>query len=243
MGNLFLWLSLVAFFACVQFLNTPIKTANEGKFLAPPPEHIEKFEFGFRESIADSLWLRWIQDSDSCQTYLSPMKIIENPEAGYEESDKLVRNIRYKNCDHSWGFKMLDAVSKLAPRFKMVYWAGPITLSVVVEDYEGASVIFNRGLEVYPNDWILLYRAAYHFLYDRQDLTRAAELMQRAGENGAPIWVQSLAARLYTKAGQIELGIQSLENYLKGIEKPEARESVEKRLAELRKQLAEQKNK
>src|SRR5665213_1231340 len=105
---------------------------NSAKFLSPPPEHLELFHFGFRESMADSLWLRWIQDNDTCQTYkgAAPSRpIAEIPNGGFA-------NPRNRICDNSWSFKMLDAVSKLAPRFEMTYLVGGITLSVLVEDYD-----------------------------------------------------------------------------------------------------------
>jgi hypothetical protein len=51
--------------------------------------------------------------------------------------------------------------------------------------------------------------------------------------------VKSLAARLYSASGQVELGIRTLEEYKKTIdpEKTEALKSVDERIAELRKKL------
>ena len=63
----------------------------------------------------------------------------------------------------------------------------------------------------------ILYKAAYHYLYELQELPRAAELLIRAGDSGAPVWVKSLASRILTRAGQIDLGIQTLENYILGL--------------------------
>src|ERR1051326_909177 len=102
---------------------------------------------------------------------------------------------------------MLDAVTKLAPKFAMPYVAGAITLSVLVEDYEGAKIIFDRGVEAYPDDWKILYRAAYHYLFDRHDNAHAAELLVRAQKAGGPSWLNFLAARLYSKEGQVQLGV------------------------------------
>src|SRR5258708_33040504 len=86
----------------------------KSRYLNPPPEHIELFHFGFRESIADSLWLRWIQDNDSCQTYTGRpiQKLVDT-------STDVFAGHRHKICDNSWSFKMLDAVTMLSPRFEM----------------------------------------------------------------------------------------------------------------------------
>lgn len=225
------WLVLAGLAALTVVLERPPSgDGDQHEFLNPPPEHIEYFHFGFNESMADSLWLRWIQDSDSCQTYLKPVQKLDTVLG----DDPLTRNPRHKICDNSWGFKMLDAVTKLAPHFWMPYVAGAITLSVIVEDYEGASILFERGLKMFPDDWMITYRAAYHFLYDRQDVKRAAELLNHAGDIGAPTWVKSLASRLYQKSGQIELGIATLESYKATLTDEKAIAEVNKRIENLR---------
>ncbi len=236
----------VVLVACVSFALTyllaqseVLEKSNEQRFLAPPPEHIEQFAFGFNSSMADSFWLRWIQDADFCQTYLAPKIVINAPDSkgqGTDPTDESTRftGIRNKICEKSWGFKMLDAVTRLDPRFLMPYLTGAVTLSVLVEDYSGATVSFNRGLEDYPDDWSLAYRAAYHFLYDLQDLTRAASLLNRAADLGGPVWLKSLASRIYSRDGQFALGISTLEAFAANVTDPEAKKTVQKRIAELR---------
>lgn len=213
-----------------------VKTAD--RFVIPPPEYIEYFHFGFNESMADSFWLRWVQDVDLCMTYGGKAKAAAPiPE---DQRDPLLYTPRYKMCDNSWGFKMLDTITKLAPRFMMPYIAGATTLSVLIEDYEGASVIFDRGLKVYPEDWTLSYRAAYHFTYDRGDVAKAAILLERAASLGGPIWLKSLASRMYTRAGQVELGLSVLENYRQLVEGNKvAEKEVDQRIQELRRKLKE----
>lgn len=215
-----------------------LRPSNKERFLIPPPEYIEYFHFGFNESMADSFWLRWIQDLEVCMTYTHKPTMLDQPTIDQDEAR--FHTPRYKNCDNSWAFKMLDTVTKLAPRYLMAYIGGAVSLSVLVEDYEGASVIFDRGTTVYPKDWTLLYRAAYHFLYDRKDFAKAARLLEQSAANGAPIWVKSLASRLYTKSGQVELGLNVLQSYRAQVEGNKiAEQDVDKRIAELKKQLKE----
>jgi tetratricopeptide (TPR) repeat protein len=216
----------------------PITSSGETKFLSPPPEYLEYFTFGFQDSVADSLWIRWIQDNDTCVQYAG-MEVAE-PIRGQQSE---FANPRHKICDNSWSFKMLDVITKTAPRFKIPYEAGAVTLSVLVEDYEGAKVIFDRGVMQFPEDWSILYRAAYHYLYDRNDYQRAAELLSQASDHGAPEWLKLLAARLYSKSGQIELGLSNLLTYRESI-KDKSNEAaiahVDKRIAELQQKLKEQ---
>ena len=178
------------------------------------------------------MWLRWIQDNDVCQTYATTL----NPKPLKSNVGEFA-NPRHKFCDNSWSFKMLDAITTVAPRFKMPYLAGAITLSVLVEDYEGAKIIFDRAIARFPDDWQLLYRASYHYLYDRQDLPRAAELMIQAQKAGAPAWLALLSARLYSKAGQIEVGLATLENFRKSLTDEKDIKNVEVKIAELKKLL------
>ena len=201
------------------------------RFLAPPPEYIEFFHFGFRESLADSLWLRWIQDSDECQIYVGVGPAAPLPP---NQDFNVPRN---KICDNSWGFKMLDAITKLAPRFKMPYLSGAMTLSVLVEDYEGAQIIFDRGIQNYPDDWLLLYRASYHYLFDRHDIPRAAELLSRAEQQGGPYWFKLLSARLYSKIGRLELAVSVLESLRKTQTSEKAIADIDHRLKVLKQQM------
>lgn len=204
------------------------------KYLNPPPEKMEYFHFGFRESMADSLWLRWIQDGDSCQTYgveAAPISEISVSRPG------LIENPRHKHCDFSWSGKMLDAITRLAPNFQMPYLAGASTLAILTEDYAGATLIYERAVKQFPKNWLLLYRAAFHYQFNLRDLGRAAELLLLAGENGAPYWVKSLAVRLYSEQGQYELALENLISYRESIKANGANEiainEVDERIKDL----------
>src|SRR6266404_1522581 len=92
---------LAAFLATWCF--PAIEVAKDMRFLAPPPEHLELFHFGFADTMADSLWLRWIQDNDYCQTYKGAA-----PTVAIQAQTGDFANPRHKFCDNSWSFKMLD---------------------------------------------------------------------------------------------------------------------------------------
>lgn len=228
-------------FGLTVALLTPYVRKKEPKFLAPPPEGLEYFNFGFRGSLADSLWLRWIQDADVCYGYSGLVIDLDPSKAEKDE----FHNPRKRICDNSWGFKMLDAVTKLDPKFVMPYMAGATALSVLVEDYEGASVIFDRGVEVYPNDWQLSYRAAYHFLFDKKDVEKAARLLNASAAHGGPEWLLSLAARLFSRAGQLELGLANLLEYRKSFKDEDhpGLKEVNRRIAEMTAELKKERAK
>lgn len=208
--------------------------AQSRKIYVPPPQYIKHLHFGYAEAMADSFWIRAIQDFDYCENtqdaevkseeeILSKDVTVHKKELEGEFSHVLSQitslNKGLKSCQNGWLAQMLDATTELAPRFKTVYLTGATSLSVILNDFEGASKLFNKGIRQFPDDWRLPYNAAYHFMYDRQDLARAAELLKLAAEKGAPPWVNSLAARAYTASGQGELAIRTLmafRQYTKG---------------------------
>ncbi len=149
-----------------------------------PPPHIKHLTFGFSEQIADQFWIRSIQDFDYCEERIA---------------DNTCRN-------QSWLYQMLDLVTELSPRFRMPHAAGPLALTVIISDIEGASKLFDKAVRNFPKDWPILYRAAYHALLEEKNKEKAAKLLYEAAKHGAPGWVYTLAGRLYTEAGEKELG-------------------------------------
>lgn len=174
-----------------------VLNARERELIAPP-KGMEHFVFGYSESVADILWIRSLQDFDYCEK-----QIAEN-----------------RCMDNSWLFDMLNMITNLSPHFRMPYAAGGIALTVIISDIDGATKIFDKGVKVFPNDWPLLYRAAYHYLYEVKDKKRAAELLIQAGENGAPPWVFTLAGRLYSDAGHLELAESLLQEMIQTKQDP-----------------------
>ncbi len=168
-----------------RFLPDISQTNFKQVFIAPPPL-IEFFSFGFQAPVADSLWIRTIQDFDYCEE-----QIAENTCKG-----------------NSWLYQMLEAITNLAPDYKIAYSNGALALTVLISDYTGASKIFDKGVSMYPNERYLLYSAAYHAMIEEKDNSKAAGLLIRAAQNGGNSWFYSLAARLYTDNGQRDLAIE-----------------------------------
>lgn len=170
------------FLAAFHFYFFKTKPLVENRSLIRPPK-IQNFTFGFSEHIADQLWIRSIQDLDFCEK---------------KESETRCRK-------DSWLYSMLDLIVDLSPHFRKVQAVGPIALTVLISDIEGASKLFDRAVANFPNDWPILYRASYQAMEEEKDYDKAAKLLIRAAQNGGPPWFYSLAGRLYTKEGRIDL--------------------------------------
>ena len=159
----------------------------------PPPKSIQYLAAGFKVQMADSLWLRAIQDFDYCSKVISEHVCEGN----------------------SWLFSVLDVASTLDSRLEPVmYQTGGLALSILVGDVEGGARIFERGVRVYPDNWQIIYAAAYHALYEEKNKMKASRLYLRASEKGAPAWTQVLAARLASDEGDSEFADKVLEDMI-----------------------------
>jgi hypothetical protein len=177
------------------------------QYFSPPPK-IEHLTFGEAMSLADTMWIRAIQDFDYCD---SPV------------GEKVCRG-------NSWLFKMIDAITELDPKFLTAHSAGALALSVLVSDIPGAAKIFEKSVQRFPSSWKILMQAAYHAIYEEKNTAKAAELMERAAKAGAPPWTYSLAAKLYTENGKKEFGVRIYEDLKSQNMSPEILERIKKRL-------------
>lgn len=158
-----------------------------------PPKAIRHLTAGFQVQVADSLWLRAIQDFEYC-------------------SKRIEENV----CEgNSWLFGVLDLASTLDSRLAPVmYQTGGLALSILVGDVSGAGQFFNRAVRVYPDVWQVTYAAAFHALYEEKDKKKASKLYLMAYEKGAPDWTQLLAARLAADGGEGEFAQKILEDMI-----------------------------
>ena len=201
-----------------------------------PPKDLRYFSLGYHENVADSFWIRLIQH----------MHICESVEGGIAHSEERIKlreegKLTEPACRKGWVYKMVDAVTDMAPKFRMAYVAGATSLSILVDDPEGAALIFEKGMREYPDDWKLAYRAAYHYLWEYKDNEKAADALIRAGKNGAPVWVFALAGKLMTELGRAQLAKPILEEALARDPDGPGAERIRTRLAEINKVLAAEK--
>lgn len=159
----------------------------------PPPLAVKNLVVGMQYAFADSLWLRAVQDFDYCEQ----------------------KTNEHECKSKSWLFQTLNLATEVDPVFEpTMYRSGGLALSVIISDYEGASVIFDKAVAQYPDDWNIAYAAAYHALYDLKDKMKAARLYEQAAKHGAPTWVYTLAGRLAVDEGEIEYSRKILEEMI-----------------------------
>lgn len=217
----------------------PISTESKKIFIYPP-QNVGLFTFGFNDLVSSLLWVRVLQDVNVCDQVrergLYPT--LKNEEDPLLEI--LERNLPEAQCELGWVYHMLDAITDLAPDFRTAYADGATMLSVLVDDRNGASTLFKKATQNFPEDWEILYRAAYHELFEMQNADRAAELLRRAGQFGAPEWVYALSAKLYTRLGKAQFAKTILETVLMRKSEGPGVERVRQQLEIINKALQEE---
>ncbi|MFN7824187.1 MAG: tetratricopeptide repeat protein [Pseudobdellovibrionaceae bacterium] len=166
----------------LTWVTAPAPEERPKYFVAPPP-YLEYFHFGFHETMADSLWIRAIQDFDYCERKKS-----ENLCAG-----------------SGWLYQMLETITNLSPHWRKPYATGGVALSVIISDIDGATQFFDKSVKAFPQDWNILYRAAYHSLYEEKNKEKAAQRLIAAARAGGGDWFYSLAQKLMLESGDREL--------------------------------------
>ncbi|MCC6138306.1 MAG: hypothetical protein IT287_06715 [Bdellovibrionaceae bacterium] len=226
----------------VAELQVQAPVAKLDKKYLKPPAALKDFTFGYNDFLASLLWIRLLQNFDYCESgkYSEADYVAPQADAPDKLTGIIKRAIKPSKCNKGWVYSMLDVISDVQPKFKLVYDTGAMFLSVIVDDREGARLIFEKGLPLYPNDWQLSYHAGYHYLWEIQEPKRAAELFHQSVESGAPQWAASLSAALYTQAGQAQLAKIILENALRNNPKGKDEERIKKRLEQVDQMLKQQ---
>lgn len=229
-----------------------IGTAKRRRQVVFPPPQMERFLFGFNQAVADSLWLRLVQDFDFCeqigpegldayQRSALKRQMIKGTDGSEATNARFNAEFRKRyGCKKGWVYRMLDTITNVDPRYEIAFSAGGVMLSVLLDDVEGASAFFRKG-EHLSKDWAFFYRAAYHFVEEDPDIPLAVRYLIRARELGGPEWLPSYAAKLYSREGQLELALGVLENALATDPSLAEKDFFKIRLQEVRRKLQDAK--
>jgi len=105
----------------------------------------------------------------------------------------------YKTRDlNSWMFHRFYTISILEPKFYENYKFGALYLSVVKDDIPGASIMYEKGMQEYPEDFNLWYDAGFHFRFEAKNLDKARAIYQKLKE------IPSNKHMVYTSLAKLE---------------------------------------
>ena len=180
-----------------------------------PLTAIKHFSVGFQALVASSLWMTFFPNSDYCEKKTNQVECV----------------------GESWLFQNINLATELDPNLDSeMYRMGALALTIIISDYPGATIIFDKAVLQYPKEWVLLYSAAYHALFEEKNKKKASELYFRAAQNGAPEWTHVLAGRLAAEGGEFEYAERILQTMIDT-------NQDEKHILRLKEKLADLKNK
>ncbi len=189
----------------------------------PPPGQLRPMALGYREALADLIWVRAL--------------IYSGSKLGSAQLDAVAR--------------YTDAITGLSPRFRRAYLWGGITAvyggqsNVTREMVDLAIATYRAGLREFPESHELLYPFGMLMLtqvpstpgYSADETAAAkeegAELIRRAAAFGADPLVRQYAATLVSEHGDDALAIQFLESQLAQAEDEDHRRMLRAKLSRL----------
>jgi hypothetical protein len=191
----------------IVLLNLSYETRSTTIPSAPPPLNIKLFLFGQDETVADVYWLKALQNFNVCEQ--------DRGGSSYAPNGARMGLNRTPSCSYGWLSRTLYFIGNLVPRFRFLFVVGPTVLSTIVDDIDGATELYKLAVKLYPNDWLILSRAATHFALEVENRPVAAQLYLRAVENGAPTWMGLYASKLFGQEGLHNLSIRILRDFSK----------------------------
>ena len=111
---------------------------------------LDLFSFGQKRLITSILWVHTLMESDN--------------------------SIYKKKDNNSWMFLRFDTITHLDPNFYEAYYYGGQYLSIIKDDDIGAKIIYEKGLEHYPDKFWLQFHAAFHYLTEIKDIKKAYKI-------------------------------------------------------------------
>lgn len=140
----------------------------------PNGEYLRIASLGYRELVADILWIQAIQ-------VMGERKVSET--AGH------------------WLYRALDVITTLDPKFVRAYEAGGLALTTLVVLPEESNRLLKKGALHNPTEWKLPFLLGINYYFELYDDAKAAEYISEASHlPGAPQVLPAMAANLYVSA-------------------------------------------
>jgi len=172
----------------------------------PSGEYLRMASLGYRELVADILWLQTIQ-------VMGERKVSEE--------------------EGRWLYRAFDAITTIDRQFVRVYEAGGLALCTLVTMPEESNRLLGKGIRHNPQEWKLPFIMGINYYFELADDKKAAESMSLASRlPGAPEYTARLAAKLYVNARSPQQAIDLLMKVYEETTDDNVRRVLEVRLKE-----------
>jgi hypothetical protein len=207
-----LMVAIAAIISCRILAIRSLKGADKGGGVQPASLTFEIsrrpfLSFGFRNFLADLVWLEAVQLSGS-----------RKMEAG--DYDRL--------------YLLIRAVINYDPRFVVPYILGGLTVGDSPSHVREALDILRRGSDNHPGDWRLPFYVGYFQYFALGDPVAGGEALgEAAGKPGSPAYLPFLAARMLSEGRKPETAMEFLSAVERQETDPARKEILKKRMKEV----------
>jgi hypothetical protein len=166
-----------------------------------------EFAFGFRNVLADIVWLEAVQVAG---------KIKMTP----AEYDRL--------------YELVNVEANLDPKFEIPYLLGGLVLGESPPHGREALRVFERGKVTHPADWRFpFYMGFTHYFSLGDAVAGGGAMMEAARLPGSPAYLPGLASRMLSEAREPEAALKLLEPIVRQESDPARRAVLERRIREV----------
>jgi hypothetical protein len=170
----------------------------------PDAEYLKIASLGYRELIADLMWIQSIQ-------VMGEKKVSES--------------------NGRWLYRALDIITTLDPKFVRAYEAGGLALTTLVVLPEESNRLMMKGMQHNPTEWKLPFLIGINYYYELYDDAKAAVYMSQASRlPGAPSILATLAANLYVSGHSPQQAVNLLADLYEKATDENAKKLLEIRL-------------
>jgi tetratricopeptide (TPR) repeat protein len=135
---------------------------------------------------------------------------------------------------YPWLPHILELITDLDPRFRIVYYFGGIVLAIEADKVEESTALLEKGMENFPDYWKFPFFIGFNHFYYRGDFVTAAEYISRAATlPGHPEYLPKLAASLYARGGRLEDAVAFLWAVEANLEDERLKRKIREKIGEL----------
>jgi len=166
-----------------------------------------EFSFGFRNVLADVVWLEAVQAAGN-------------------------RKMTRWNYDRL--YELLNVVANFDPKFEIPYLLGGLVLGESTPHAQKALHVLGRGKEQYPADWRFPFYMGFTHYFSLGDAVAGGGAMAQAAQlPGSPAYLPGLASRMLSEAREPEVALALLAPIVRQESDPARRAVLERRIREV----------
>lgn len=191
----------------------PARDLEAGLIFLPSPAQARILSLGYQSLVADYYWVKALQ-------------YFTNP-----ANDRL----EYRNlADY------LEVVIGVDPHYRYAYKFAALSIPYDTGRFryrhtKRSTSFLERGVKEFPDWWELHFLLGYNYLNFANEPAKAGEQFKAAVVlPGAPAYLAALSARALAVGGQLERALLVSEELMNGTDDPEIRETMKKRLQDLK---------